>query len=113
MKNLFDTENPILYCENGILKAKILGDIDHHCAKIIREKIDSSIFEYKPRLVILDLSQVEFMDSSGLGLILGRYNTASEISAEFKIYSPSSSVKRILALAGIERIIKIEGETRR
>ena len=101
-------ENPIVSFNNGIMITKILGDIDHHCAKHIREKIDSYIFEKKPHLVLLDLSEVNFMDSSGLGLILGRYNTASEIGAEFKIYSPSRNVKKILELAGIERIIKIE-----
>lgn len=112
MKVLLDNENPVLNYENGILNAKILGDIDHHCAKFVREKIDSSMFKYKPHLVLLDLSAVEFMDSSGLGLILGRYNTASELNAEFRIFSPSASVKRILELAGIERIIKIEGDIR-
>ena len=107
-----DMENPIIDSANGVLKAKILGDIDHHCARHVREKIDAAIFESKPRCVVLDLSDVEFMDSSGLGLILGRYNTACEISAEFKLYSPSKNVKRILELAGIERIIKIEGDVR-
>ena len=109
---MFDNENPQIVFENGILSAKILGDLDHHCAKFVREKIDSSIFEHKPRAVLLDLSSVEFMDSSGLGLILGRYNTASEIGADFRICSPSSGVKKVLELAGIERIIKIEGDIR-
>ena len=112
MKAVFDNENPQIVFENGILSAKILGDIDHHCAKYVRERIDSSIFEYKPSIVLLDLSSVDFMDSSGLGLILGRYNTASEMGAEFIICSPSSGVKKVLELAGIERIIKIEGDLR-
>lgn len=112
MKAVFDNENPQIVFENGILSAKILGDIDHHCAKYVRERIDSAIFEYKPSIVLLDLSSVDFMDSSGLGLILGRYNTASEMGAEFRICSPSSGVKKVLELAGIERIIKIEGDLR-
>ena len=107
-----EKENLIINYERGLMRAKILGDIDHHSAKGVREKIDKAMLELSPRLVLLDLSAVEFMDSSGLGLILGRYNTATEICAEFKIYSPSSSVKRILELAGIERIIKIEGDIR-
>ncbi|MBQ7225077.1 MAG: anti-sigma factor antagonist [Clostridia bacterium] len=107
-----NTESLVVSCENGILKARVLGDIDHHCAKPIREKIDDYIFKYKPDLVLLDLSLVEFMDSSGLGLILGRFNTANEIGADFKIYSPSRGVRKILELAGIERLIKIEGELR-
>ena len=103
-------ENPQIVYEENTLSAKILGDIDHHCAKYIRERIDSAIFEFKPGTVFLDLSAVEFMDSSGLGLILGRYNTSSELGAEFIICSPSASVKKVLELAGIERIIKIVGD---
>lgn len=107
-----NTENLAVVFENGILTAKILGDIDHHSARAVREKIDSSIFDFRPNLVLLDLSAVDFMDSSGLGLILGRFNTASESGAEFKIFSPSRNVKKILELAGIERLIKIEGDLR-
>jgi stage II sporulation protein AA (anti-sigma F factor antagonist) len=105
-------ENLEFSFERGILTSKILGDIDHHSAKFVREKIDSYIIGCKPSLVLLDLSAVEFMDSSGLGLILGRYNTASEIGAEFRICSPSIGVKKVLELAGIERIIKIDGDLR-
>lgn len=105
-------ENLEFTFERGILTSKILGDIDHHSAKFVREKIDSYIVGCKPSLVLLDLSAVDFMDSSGLGLILGRFNTATEIGAEFRIFSPSRSVKKILELAGIERLIKIEGDIR-
>ena len=105
-------ENLEFSYEKGVLISKILGDIDHHSAKFVRGKIDSYIFGCKPALVLLDLSAVEFMDSSGLGLILGRFNTSCEIGAEFRILSPSRSVKKILELAGIERLIKIEGELR-
>ena len=112
VKALLDVENPYIKFDQGTLWATVSGDIDHHCAKHIREKIDSAMFEFKPSSVMLDLSSVEFMDSSGLGLILGRYNTASELCAEFKIFSPSKNVRRILELAGIERIIKIVGDIR-
>ena len=96
--------------ENKILTLKIIGDIDHHGASSVREYADLLIFEKRPRLLLFDLSQVEFMDSSGLGLILGRYTVASELGCEMKIYKPAPSVLRILNLAGIERLIKIEGE---
>lgn len=109
---MYDRENIKFFYESGVLRAKIIGDIDHHSAKYAREKIDSVIFSKKPSLVLLDLSCVEFMDSSGLGLILGRFNTTSEIGAEFKIYKPSASIKKILELAGIERLIKIEGDVK-
>lgn len=95
--------------ENKILTLKIIGDIDHHSAKSVREYADLLIFEKKPLLILLDLSSVEFMDSSGLGLILGRYTIAQDLGAEFKIIKPAPSVSKILELAGIERLMKIEG----
>ena len=95
--------------QNDILTIKVIGDIDHHNAQGVRSLADSVIFEKRPRLVIMDLAAVEFMDSSGLGLILGRFNASEEIGAEFKIIKPARSVQRVLELAGIERIIKIEG----
>ena len=103
-------ENIEIIFENQILLAKIKGDIDHHSARRVREKIDAHIFSKKPIKVVLDLSDVDFMDSSGLGLILGRYTNATDVGAEFMLYKPSKRVKKILHLAGIERIMDIEGE---
>ncbi len=99
----------IIY-EKHVLKIKIRGDIDHHSAKIIRERIDSVIFSKRPAMVVLDLSVVEFMDSSGLGLIMGRYANSKEIGANFLIYKPCKKVKKILELAGVERIMEIKGD---
>ena len=93
---------------NDILLVKIYGEIDHHNAKKLREKIDSLLLEKKPTKVVLDLSLVSFMDSSGLGLIMGRYSLANELDASFVIYRPNKRVKKILELAGIERMIEIK-----
>ena len=95
---------------NYTLNVKIRGDIDHHSAKGVREIIDEAIMSNKPRFVVLDLSSVDFMDSSGLGLILGRYTCASNIGARLILYKPTRRIKRILEMAGIERIIEIKGE---
>ena len=96
--------------EKHVLKFKIRGDIDHHSAKGIRDKIDGEIFSKRPAMVVLDLSVVEFMDSSGLGLIMGRYANSIEIGANFLIYKPCKKVKKILELAGVGRIMEIKGD---
>ena len=57
---------------NYTLNVKIRGDIDHHSVKKVRAQIDDAISSKRPHFVFLDLSSVDFMDSSGLGLILGR-----------------------------------------
>ena len=86
----------------------IHGDIDHHNARVIRMQIDDELYKQRPKKLTLDLSRVEFMDSSGLGLILGRFNKASEIGTEFTLLNPAENVCKILDVAGIGRMIKIE-----
>ena len=86
----------------------IYGEIDHHSAREIRTEIDTKLYEARPGELILDLSSVEFMDSSGLGLILGRYTKASEIGAKFKLLNPTDAVAKILVMSGTDKLIKIE-----
>ena len=95
-------------CEGKTLRVTITGEIDHHSAKTIRDGIDELIFDYRPASLYLNFSHVEFMDSSGLGLILGRFNKASEMGTEFTLLNPADSVRKILDVAGIARMIKIE-----
>ncbi len=84
------------------------GDIDHHNARTVRGKIDTKIYIQRPEELVLDLSRVNFMDSSGLGLILGRYTKAVELGIVFKVANPNPQIRKILDLAGTERLIKIE-----
>ena len=84
------------------------GDIDHHSARRIRARIDTKVYIQRPDEVVLDLSKVCFMDSSGLGLILGRYAKAMELGIAFKVANPTPEIRRILDLAGTERLMKIE-----
>lgn len=90
----------------------LTGDIDHHNSRQIRSRIDTKVYIQQPDEVILDLSRVSFMDSSGLGLILGRYTKAVELGISFKVANPTPQIKKILDLAGTERLIKIESDPR-
>lgn len=90
------------------LTVKISGEIDHHSARPLRAKIDEALYYYRCPKVSLDLSSVGFMDSSGLGLILGRFTLARELGGELRIINPNDSVMKVLDLAGTSRIIKIE-----
>ena len=89
------------------LMIEIEGDVDHHTAKYIRSEIDKAIFYYRPKVALLNVGNVDFMDSSGLGLILGRYTSVREVGGILKIVNPSRDIEKILALAGIERLIPI------
>ena len=84
------------------------GDIDHHSAKRIRGEIDNSLFTNRPKRAVMDMSGVEFMDSAGLGLILGRIACAEKIGCRLTLLSPSPQVMRIRDLAGAGRLIEIK-----
>ncbi|MCL2772810.1 MAG: anti-sigma factor antagonist [Oscillospiraceae bacterium] len=94
--------------KDGILYVKLLGDIDHHTARSVRESVDELILTKNPVELDLDLSAIDFMDSSGLGLVLGRYKKQNDIGGRMKILNPSRRIMQILQLAGVEKIIKIE-----
>ena len=62
-----------------MLKIKLRGEIDHHSAVAVRSAIDDMIRSKRPGKLIIDMSAIELMDSSGLGLIMGRYALMKEI----------------------------------
>ena len=92
---------------DGSLTIYLEGDIDHHSAQTIRCRIDTKLFLTRPRELVLDLSRVNFMDSAGLGLILGRFTKASELGVGFRLINPNRHIQKILDLAGMERLIPI------
>lgn len=96
--------------EDGILRVMLVGEIDHHSAVSVRTAIDEKIYSLRPRKMVIDLSRIDFMDSSGLGLIMGRYALIGKLGGEFCISQPSDRVMRVLELSGLQRIIKIEKE---
>ena len=93
---------------SGTLRFKLTGDIDHHNARMLRTKMDEDIFLYRPTRIDVELGGVDFMDSSGLGLIIGRLGSASEVGGKLVLKDPNKRVDRVLSLAGIERMIRIE-----
>ncbi len=92
----------------SILSIRVRGEIDHHTASAIRQGIDRILYEKRPGTLILDLSAVGFMDSSGLGLIMGRYSVMKELGGVLTVRDPSRETAAILSLAGMERLVKIE-----
>lgn len=83
------------------------GEIDHHAAASVREEIDAYVCRCRPKTLILDLSGIDFMDSSGLGLMMGRLTLMRELNGVMILKNPTEKVLRIVHLAGLERILKI------
>ena len=86
------------------LTAELVSEIDHHTVRRMREKIDAELFLQRPELLILDFSGVGFMDSSGLGLILGRCSVAEGIGASVRLTGLTPAVMRIIRLGGLDKI---------
>ena len=99
-----EREEVVFKKEKGLVTAKILCELDHHTAKRVRERIDTELFIEKPNVLELDFSEVRFMDSSGLALILGRAECAAVVGARVHLLGLSPTLMKLVKLGGIEKI---------
>ena len=83
---------------------KIYGELDHHAAIGVRESVDRELGRMGARNVAFDLSKVTFMDSSGIGVIMGRYKITKALGGRVIVYGASGDVKRIIEMSGIDSI---------
>ncbi|WMJ23994.1 STAS domain-containing protein [Paludicola sp. MB14-C6] len=97
-----------LETQDDQITAYIQGDIDHHTASEIREEIDACVERVRPSILRLDFKDVTFMDSSGIGLVMGRYKLVRSMSGEVRITNSSSHIKRVMKLAGLDKLAEFE-----
>ena len=90
-----------------VVTAYLSGELDHHTAKEMREGIDTAIQVNMPTLLIIDFSDVTFMDSSGIGLVMGRYKLLSEFNGTLEVSGLSNNAYKVMRLAGLDRIATI------
>ena len=93
--------------EDNKVIALLSGEIDHHNAKSLRQDIDFSLRENQPEELIMDFSEVGFMDSSGIGLVMGRYKLMQEIGGNLVVRNPPPHIKKVMRLSGIDRLASI------
>ena len=86
---------------SGTLAAYLSGEIDHHAAQTLRNEIDAQVDDRLPELLTLDFSGVTFMDSSGVGLILGRGRHIRALGGRLTVQNPPAAIRRMLDLARI------------
>lgn len=86
------------------------GEIDHHSAKFIRNEIDSVVTSLAPRELALDFSAVTFMDSSGIGLVMGRYKLINSLGGKLYVKNVSPGTEKIMKLAGLDLLAKISSK---
>lgn len=97
--NMTDTE----------VTAYLSGEIDHHTAGEMRSEIDGAIERIQPLELILDFKDVTFMDSSGIGLVMGRYRMISPLGGKIKITGANSYITKVMRLAGLDKLANIDG----
>lgn len=91
--------------EDKQLIFKINEDIDECCVQKIRRRLDNEIERYMPKEVIFDFNDVSFMDSAGIGMIIGRYKLANMLGGKVEITNISEPIRKIFEMSGILKII--------
>ena len=92
---------------------EIEEDIDECCVQKIRRRLDHEIQRYMPKEVIFDFSNVSFMDSAGIGLIIGRYKLINMIGGELKIANVNTQIQKIFEMSGLLRLIPVEQKNKK
>ncbi len=100
----------ILFDTNGTtLIARLQGELDHHSAAEVREKVDLKLTSGIYHCLILDFEQLSFMDSSGIGVIMGRVKNMALMNGQVIVANPNPTVEKMLRVGGLETYISIQG----
>lgn len=91
-----------------ILVVRLSGELDHHTADRVREQVSNAIVKHDIRKLIFNLENLTFMDSSGLGVILGRYKQIKQVAGEMIVCAVSPSIERLFDMSGLFKIIRLE-----
>lgn len=89
---------------NGVLTVHLAGELDHHTAAYMRERVDSAVLSCRCRELVLDFSGITFMDSSGVGLIMGRYRLMQTLNGQLTVQGLSPRLEQMIRLAGLDKL---------
>lgn len=91
---------------NGdMLTVHLQGELDHYCAQQIRRELDELLRDSSIKALVLDFAQLTFMDSSGIGVILGRYRTIRDRGGSMYVTHMNPHIARIFHMSGMDRVI--------
>ncbi|WP_078553160.1 anti-sigma F factor antagonist [Bacillus alkalicellulosilyticus] len=91
-----------------VLLVRLEGELDHHTAEQLRQQVEERFEQFELKHIVLNLENLSFMDSSGLGVILGRYKQVKNIGGEMVVCAISPAVKRLFEMSGLFKIIRLE-----
>lgn len=93
---------------DGVLVAWLSGELDHHAADSVRQELDTALQRRRADKVVLDMSRLTFMDSSGIGVVLGRYKKVKEAGGRMAVRGLNDKMDKIMRLAGIYTVVDRE-----
>ncbi|TCP31730.1 SpoIIAA-like anti-anti-sigma regulatory factor [Scopulibacillus darangshiensis] len=97
-----------LEVKNQVLCIRLEGELDHHTAEQLRHQVNMALQQHPVHHILLNLKELQFMDSSGLGVILGRYKQISGMGGEMVVCAISPAVRRLFEMSGMFKIIRLE-----
>ena len=93
--------------KHRLILVRVTGEIDHHSAESIRRVTEKEIRRTSAINIAFDFGSVTFMDSSGIGVIIGRYKTASSLGGSVIVFDANEQVMRLMDMSGLSRLVII------
>lgn len=94
--------------KEDVLIVRLSGELDHHEAEILRDKWQDMMYKNPIKHVVVNLAEVNFMDSSGLGVMLGRYKEVLQLGGEMIVCSITPPIERLFEMSGLFKIVRLE-----
>lgn len=94
--------------KKDVLIVRLAGELDHHEADILRDEWQEKMYNSGIKHVIVNLADISFMDSSGLGVILGRYKEVLQLGGEMIVCHITPAIKRLFDMSGLFKIVRLE-----
>lgn len=91
--------------DGSTLIFRLIGELDEHSAEFVKRKLDEKLANSDYSAVVLDLSRLSFMDSTGIGVIIGRYKIVRKQNKRMYVKNPSPTVDKIFNMSGLYEII--------
>ncbi|MDL2289238.1 anti-sigma factor antagonist [Clostridia bacterium OttesenSCG-928-F22] len=92
--------------KGNCLTVAMQGELDHHCVANVKSQLDRQLEDVKIRELVFDFKNVSLMDSSGIGVIIGRYKIMDARQGKVAVKNPSRAIDKIMSMSGIYKIIQ-------
>lgn len=96
------------FLENGRLTVALTGEIDHHCARSYIQAIAAKIEAYTPEVCVLDFSEVTFVDSSGIAVVINALRSMSQLEGKLVLSGIAAQPMRVFQASGIDKLVEIK-----